>query len=141
MVRHQSSQSATSSVTTSSSDADLTDDNGSSASSTDYDTDDVEEIDEDHCDDEGQEYRTDDALEAARTEQPVLVSSHSSTVSSGSKGMHRYLSQAISSNLRKVNLDVENAHDVQQAAHVSEHQTLRSKSSSNLFSRMLGHAQ
>lgn len=142
MVRQQSSQSAASSVMTSSTEADLTDDNGSSASSTDYDTDDVEEVD-DYCEDgyDGRRYQPEDAFETARSGQPVLVpppSSHDSMGSAavGPKGVQRYLSQAIPSNFRKMNVDMTTT-EVQQAAQ----QSLRSRSSSNLLSRMLGHAQ
>lgn len=135
MMRQQSSQSSSGSFASGSSELELTDDNGSSsASSTDYDTDDVEEVDDYYCDDnEAHRQRSRDhdlTMQAmARGEQPVMAEAKDAMSNPGM--MQRYMSQQ----------NVTGSGQKQPQPQLDPSAHIRSKSSSNLISRMLGHAQ
>ncbi len=124
MARDHSVQSSASS-SSSFSVADLTDDNGSSASS----AEDFEDYEVDSCneDDARQQAHHVTAVDATQLSHPGMQLDEEA---SKSGAMHRYLVNAIPAGLRK-NLE-------HQAAHPPPQAVRNSKSSSNLFARMLG---
>lgn len=135
MSRQNSAESAVSST---SSEAELTDDNGSSSSS----AEEYDDYEDDYLEQEGLDARMQQhsvsCLPSSQS-HPVMVA-HGDELESHKSGsaMHRYLSQALPSSLKK---STSSHIDMQQPsqAHIPVSHSMRSvRSSSNLLSRMLG---
>ncbi len=135
MSRQDSVESNASST---SSEAELTDDNGSSSSS----AEDYDDYEDDYLEQEGLDARMQQhsvsGLPSSRSHPVMVVQNEELEAHKPGSAMHRYLSQAVPSSLKKSTSSQINMQQPSQA-HIPVSHSMRSvRSSSNLLSRMLG---